>query len=371
MCQNIQIDRFCHRLFVQRAVRVGLHYPIAGRQHRKLRTEGAVILLKGTEGVPEIQKHHGKVPHRSALDAQACVLPVTEAGDRVDIFICQIDAAGVGHLTVYHHDLAVVAVVHHQRKQRHHRVKGDTADMRPLHAHHKVLGQTQQAAEVIVDQPHVHPLCRLAAQDVLHALPHLALTDNEKLQKDALLRFFKVGQQRRIHGFAAGEIPGGGVLPRGIAAVLGQVAAHSPVFVAQAGGLSGLLGAVCPVCLLHCLHFAAQTLGGALVAKSQIQRPSQQRQQPDEGDPAHLIGTVFVLAHQIQNDQQAQPVECPCDPHPCRTGGEGKKHPRQPCKLQRHQRHRDRDAVEDAVEKLDDRQPEQHILSPSRVSLPL
>ena len=177
--------------------------------------------------------------------------------------------------------------------------------MRPLHAHHKVLGQTQQAAEVIVDQPHVHPLCRLAPQNVLHALPHLALTDDEKLQKDAFFRFFKVGQQCRIHGFAAGEIPGGGILPCGIAAVLGQVMAHAPVFIAQTGGLSGLLSTVCPVRLLHRLHFAAQTAGGPLVAKGQIQRTAQQRQQPDEGDPAHLIGAVFVLAHQIQNDQQA------------------------------------------------------------------
>ena len=177
--------------------------------------------------------------------------------------------------------------------------------MRPLHAHHKVLGQTQQTAKIIIDQPHVHALRGFAAQNVLHALPHPALTDDEKLQKDALFRLFKVGQQCRIHGFAAGEIPGGGVLPCGIAAVLGQVAAHAPVFIAQPDGLPGLLGAVCPVCLLHRLHFAAQTAGRALVAKGQIQRPAQQRQQPDEGDPAHLIGAVFVLAHQIQNDQQA------------------------------------------------------------------
>ena len=145
--------------------------------------------------------------------------------------------------------------------------------------------------------------------------------------------------------------------------------AHAPVFIAQPGGLPGLLDAVCPVRLLHRLHFAAQTAGRALVAKGQIQRPAQQRQQPDEGDPAHLIGAVFVLAHQIQNDQQAQPVECSCDPHPRRTGGEGEKHPRQPCKLQCHQHHRDRDAVEDAVEKFDDRQSEQHTISPFRVKV--
>ena len=177
--------------------------------------------------------------------------------------------------------------------------------MRPLHAHHKVLGQTQQTAKIIIDQPHVHALRGFAAQNVLHALPHPALTDDEKLQKDALFRLFKVGQQCRVHGLTAGKIPGGGVLPCRIAAVLGQVAAHAPVFIAQPGGLSGLLGAVCPVRLLHRLHFAAQTAGGPLVAKGQIQCPAQQRQQPDEGDPAHLIGAVFVLAHQIQNDQQA------------------------------------------------------------------
>ena len=46
-------------------------------------------------------------------------------------------------------------------------------------------------------------------------------------------------------------------------------------------------------------------LGGALYLAFGNKRPSQQRQQPNEGDPAHLIGAVFVLAHQIQNDEQA------------------------------------------------------------------
>ena len=107
--------------------------------------------------------------------------------------------------------------------------------------------------------------------------------------------------------------------------------------------------------ILHRLHFQAQTLGRAFVAKSQIQRTAQQRQNADQRDPAHLVGAVLILAHKVQDDEQAQCVEQAVHPHAARAGGDGKRHPAQPQQLQCHQHHRDGDAVQNAAEKAHDR----------------
>ena len=59
-------------------------------------------------------------------------------------------------------------------------------------------------------------------------------------------------------------------------------------------------------------------LGGGLVAKSQIKRAAQQGQKADQDDPADLISAVFILAHQIQHDQDAQRLQGTVQPDPPR-----------------------------------------------------
>ena len=255
-------------------------------------------------------------------------------------------------------------MVHHQREQRHHGVERDAPDVRPLHAHHKIRGQAQQAAEIVVDQPHVHPLGSLAAQNFLDAVPHISVADDEELQKNRLLGLFEIGQQLRVHGLAAGEILRAGVLPGRVGAVFRHIAALAQPAGVQRVGRAGLLGKVLFVGVVHGLHLQAQAAGGPLVAKGQVQRPAQQRQDADQRDPAHLVGAVLVLAHQIQDDEQAQRVEHAVHPHPPGAGGDGEEHPAQPQQLQRHQDHRDGDAVQNAAEKFDERQPVEHAACP-------
>ena len=321
-----------------------------------LGAEGAVVRLTGAESVPEVEEHHGKIPRSIALDAQGGVLPVAEALLRVDILVGQVHAAGVGDAPVDDHDLAVVAVVHHQREHRHHRVEGDAPDVRPLHAHHKVGGQAQQAAKVVVDQAHVHPLRGLAPEDGFHAVPHFAGVQDKKLHKDGVFGPLQVPQQLGVHGFAAGKILRSGVLPGRVAAVPRQIAAHAEAGSIQPVGLARLLGKVGLVGLVHRLQLITQALGRALVAKGEVQCPAQQRQHPHERDPADLVGAVLVLAHEVQHHKQTEQLQAGVDPHA--AGGEGEKRPQQPCHLQGHQHHRDGDPIEDAAEKFYDRQPE-------------
>ena len=211
--KDIEIHRLGHRLVVQRAVRVGLHHPVRGGQ-RPGRRKGGVIRLAGAEGVPAIEEHDRKIPDSGPLQPDGGILPAAKALLGVDVFVREVDAAGVADLSVHHHDLAVVPVVHHHGDEGHHGIERDAADAVPLHPHHKILGQTQQAAEIVVDEPHVHPLRGLPLEDLLHTGPHPARFYDEKLQKDELFRLFQIGQQLGIHRLAAIKILRRRVFPR-------------------------------------------------------------------------------------------------------------------------------------------------------------
>ena len=80
-----------------------------------------------------VEEHHREVPDRRALGAESCVLPVAEPLFFIDILVGQIDAARIGCISVHDHDLPVVAVIHDQRHQRHHRVEWDAAQTTERH----------------------------------------------------------------------------------------------------------------------------------------------------------------------------------------------------------------------------------------------
>ena len=181
--------------------------------------------------------------------------------------------------------------------------------MRLLHADDKITGQTQQAAKIIVDQPHIHTLSGLAAEDLLHAVPHYAGTEDKKFQKDKFFRLVQIRQQLGIHLLPAGKIVGSGIPPGRIRPELCHVAAQVPAGDIQRIGLALGLGKLGLMGLFHLLHPLPQILGGGLVAKSQIKRAAQQGQKTDQNDPADLISTVFILAHQIQHDHDAQRLQ--------------------------------------------------------------
>ena len=105
----------------------------------------------------------------------------------VDILVGQIDAAGEADVAVDDADLAVVAGVEAAGEDRHKGVKDATLDAHLLEGLVVAGGQDHDAAHVVVDDPHVHPLRRLLAQDVQDGVPHLALLDDEIFQEDVVL----------------------------------------------------------------------------------------------------------------------------------------------------------------------------------------
>ena len=119
-----------------------------------------------------------------------------------------------------------------------------------------------------------------------------------------------------------------GIPPGRIRPELCHIAAQVPAGDIQRIGLALGLGKLSLMGLFHLLHPLPQILGGGLVAKSQIKRAAQQGQKADQNDPADLISAVFILAHQIQHDQDAQRLQGTVQPDPPRR--EGPERPEQP-----------------------------------------
>ena len=133
---------------------------------------------------------------------------MAEALDLVDVFIREVHAAREAHLAVDEHELAVVAVIEPAGKDRDERVK----DVR-LNAHLAQLlavahRKARDAAEVIVQNAHVHALHRLAVQNLQNGIPHLAVIDDKKFEENIVLGLFELFEHPRVAALAAREIDG-------------------------------------------------------------------------------------------------------------------------------------------------------------------
>ena len=201
-------DRRAHVLVVQRAVCKRLQIALALRILRIIRPERGHILLQPRDIVPDAEEHHHHRPDGLAFYQNAAVLPVAEALDLVDVFIREVHAARKSHLSVDEHELAVVAVIEPAGEDRDERVKdvrlnAHLAEL-PAVAHRKA----RDAAEVIVQNANVYTLHRLAVQNVQNGVPHLAVVDDEKFEKNIVFGLFELFEHPRVAALAAREIDG-------------------------------------------------------------------------------------------------------------------------------------------------------------------
>ena len=201
-------DRRAHVLVVQRAVCKRLQIALALRILRIVRAERGHILLQPRDIVPDAEEHHHHRPDGLAFYQNAAVLPVAEALDLVDVFIREVHAAREAHFAVDEHELAVVAVIEPAGEDGDKRVK----DVR-LNAHLAELfavahRKARDAAEVIVQNAHVHALHRLAVQNVQNGVPHLAAVDDEKFEENIVLGLFELFEHPHVAALAARKIDG-------------------------------------------------------------------------------------------------------------------------------------------------------------------
>ena len=186
---QVQVDIFGNILIIHRAVAVGLH-KADRRLFRRERLLLAVSIQTGIVGAlagPQLQKDRGKAPRRGALQPHAGIAPIAKALFLVNVLIRQVKTAGKGGFSIHHHNLAVVAAVHHQVQQRHKRVKRHCLDPFHLQGLPVLGGQASGTAHIVINHPHIHALSRFTTQHIMYGIPHFALGDNKELQKDRFL----------------------------------------------------------------------------------------------------------------------------------------------------------------------------------------
>ena len=124
----------------------------------------------------------------------------------VDVFIRKIDAACECDFSVDGDDLSVVPAILRCRKQGLEFVENDAADAGFFELFRIILGKTQEASDVVVNDTDIDTLGDLAFQNFKNAVPHDAFLDDEKFKKDIRPCFFQLGQERRMERFSRGKI---------------------------------------------------------------------------------------------------------------------------------------------------------------------
>ena len=192
LIKDIQVYVFRDRFVIQRRIGIGLHQPgpAEGLRMPHMRPETVDIRVLLPEGVPHFQKHHGKAPDGLSLQPDSRILPVAETDDLIDIFIRQVDPAGITRVAIDYQDLPVIPVVHDQGKDRDDRIEGHTFDAGLLQPAVVSGRQPGDAPHVVVDHADLHSLRRLLLKHLQDAFPHLPFRNDEILQENIVPRAF-------------------------------------------------------------------------------------------------------------------------------------------------------------------------------------
>ncbi len=311
LVQNVGIDPFAHRLAVQRMVAVGDHIAAVAlrqrRRHLQPRPEGKVPPLH----LPHLQKQQGKGPGGVALQTDGRVLPVAEGMGGVDVFVRQIDAAGIGDAAVDDGDLPVIPVIIVGGKKGLDGGKHPALEPKILQVVAVIPGDLEKFAGAVVKKPHIHALVHLAGQNIQDLAPHGPFLNDKVFQKDGALCLLQILQEGGEKGFAGGVIGGA-------CAAVDREAAGRGEIMDQAGLLrmlpaEGLLRAGGREDALGKLRDLRQPVAQGPVADVQLgigikgggrQRRHQQKDQPGDG-----VGRLGVTVHQIDGHHRRQQRE--------------------------------------------------------------
>ena len=200
---QIQVDVFADVFKIQRAVGVRLDIAF-----------GAFDFFPGCEvfhinfvwgigvfnSVPHFKKHQCERAHGGAFEADAGVLPIAVGMGDVEIFVGEVVAARVGHLSVDDREFAVITVVHENIEQRNHRVEIPALDPVASHALDETLIDEADAADVVVEQTHLDAFLDLLPQNVIDAGKSLSVLNGKVLHKDKMLGAAQI-IFHRVEGF--------------------------------------------------------------------------------------------------------------------------------------------------------------------------
>ena len=311
LSDQIQIDIFRRALLRQRVIVEGLHEPLRRYLVTDVEVACEVLVFLGRH-VPQLKKRRRQAPDRLALQPKAGVLPHPVGPGTAKVFIRKVVAADIAHLAVDDRGFPVIPVVQKQIDHRHGRVEHPAADAVLA----QPSGETQiykaKAADVVVHQPHLDPLTRLAYQNFPYLLKGRIVRHDEIFHEDEFLGLFQI----RFHGFqglgSVAKIADAGIFvhrPVFMDGKIVKLVAGGAVFRFQPCQNRPVLGKA-PI---HFLPETADTLPRpARVAQNveqQKQAQAHHRSRQNQHDPRHFHGSRSVSAVQAKHHHDAQQVD--------------------------------------------------------------
>lgn len=158
--------------------------------------------------IPRGEEESEEVSDGGTFEANPGVFPVTVEGFLVDVFVGEIDAAGVADFAVDNDDFAMVAIIMETVNAGIEFVGWGAMDADGFEIVVVTGRESEDATNVVVHDVDLNTLLDFGLEDGEDLVPHLAGADDEKLEHDETLGGFEVEEELFEISFAAGEISG-------------------------------------------------------------------------------------------------------------------------------------------------------------------
>lgn len=254
--------------------------------------------------IPGGEEESEEVSDGGPFEAKPGVFPVAVEGFLIDVFVGEIDAAGVADFAVDDDDFAVVAVIMEAIDAGIELVGWGAMDAKRFEIVIVAGRESEDAADVVIHDIDFDALLDFGLEDGEDLVPHLAGADDEKLEHDETLGGFEVEEELFEISFAAGEISGLVVFREGdvvsFADVVGLEGGGGVFgFEMVEGGVIGIerfeLGA-------KLVGFEAKRLVFAIAGKKDEQKRSDDREAHDDEGPEQAHFEVLVVVDDVEGD---------------------------------------------------------------------
>ncbi len=165
--------------------------------------------------VPGGKEEGEEVGNAGTFEANAGVFPMTVEFFDVDVFIGEVETAGVADFAVDDDDFAVVAVVVETVEAGIELVARGAMDADSFEVAIVAGGESEDAADVVIHDVDFDAFVDFSLEDGEDLVPHTTGADDEKFEEDEALGGFEVDEELFEVVLADGEISGFGVFGEG------------------------------------------------------------------------------------------------------------------------------------------------------------
>lgn len=258
--------------------------------------------------IPGGEKEGEEISDGGAFEANPGVFPVTVEGFLVDVFVGEINTAGVADFAVDDDDFAVVAVIVKAVDAGIELVGWGTMDAKRFEIVIVAGGESKNATDVVIHDIDFDALLYFGLENGEDLVPHLARADDEEFKHDEALGSFEVEEELLEISFAAGEISGLVVFGEGNVVGLANIVSLESgsrvlSFEMVEGGVVGIerfeLGA-------KLVGFEAKRLVFAIAGKKDEQKRPDDWEAYDDESPKQAHFEVLVVVDNVEGDGERE-----------------------------------------------------------------